>query len=412
MKNNQTPIDPGTWTNEHLWALGSVGPFGMVFYSEEKLAYIALKGLHPLLYMPQLKTRGKSFPAQTDSYNCGMMVIATLIDLVLTQWDKPWLLSDWWDINNSPQRAWKSHLKKSKFAAFIPKAYAIGTTFCSDPASALVTPGYYTSLCDNLRVELYILMQRLFAIFHQAFSAYDKVVIGTTWGALPEDYLHRLTNNQQIDHVMTKMTTSLSNQEELNRVTNRRTLRSLFVANGPSFLPPWTAATPHPDFFTQCVSQLPFSKDTDKPHPVVHEGNERVFIMYSGEWTARRKTDHDNATESNTTGRDSKLREREQAHSPTKKTGNSTEPIDLSSPNNKGRSTGGDGKHPSLSVDTRQGSSTTSSGKNKQTNHGNDRKEPPHKNKLTNKARRPPSLKKNPVYLILHNGTGYLMDAP
>ena len=89
----QQTIGFKTLTMEDIWVLGGAGPFGAVFYSDEKPIYQNLR-LQSLIHLPQMKTFQKVLPTQTDSYNCGPLVIVMVMDLVLTQWDKQWLIRD------------------------------------------------------------------------------------------------------------------------------------------------------------------------------------------------------------------------------------------------------------------------------------------------------------------------------
>ena len=57
---------------EYLWAMGSIGPFGMVFLEGEMDWFNVIGKHHFELIFPQLLAPKKTFPSQSDGYNCGV----------------------------------------------------------------------------------------------------------------------------------------------------------------------------------------------------------------------------------------------------------------------------------------------------------------------------------------------------
>ena len=228
----------------------------------------------------------------------------------------------------------------------LPRTYGIGTTFFANPATA--QPDDYTTLCDNLRLDFYILMQRLYAIFHQAFSDRDKEVKGNTWGAIPVDYIARQSNNPQHRYLTTRLTTTATGREVINSLKQRGADRSKFLENAPAFLKVLTEQPDYLSFFELCVAQIPHPRDWGPQEKSSRESFQQVFFDQNIIWKSRRKDYHDRATLSEEKDRRNLMQERDLATSPTKKTGNPSNPIDLLSPLKSAKSIGGDGSDPSL----------------------------------------------------------------
>ena len=71
-----------------------MGPFGRVFLDDELDLFHQLREAHPLFYYPQIKTHQPVFPLQQDSWNCGIFIILSIIDLVIGQWEREWYIID------------------------------------------------------------------------------------------------------------------------------------------------------------------------------------------------------------------------------------------------------------------------------------------------------------------------------
>jgi hypothetical protein len=79
---------------EYLFAMGCSGPFGRVFTdNNSQLAHVFWKNV-PDAYFPQLKTTKNTLPIQADGYNCGVYVIFSIQDMVITQRKRQWFVSD------------------------------------------------------------------------------------------------------------------------------------------------------------------------------------------------------------------------------------------------------------------------------------------------------------------------------
>ena len=95
-----------------IWTLGGAGPFGGFFYSEEKHLCTDLHSCNSLMYLPQMKTARKLLPTQSNGYNCGVLVVVTVMDIVMTQWDKQWMFRDFLKSSNGSATStdWINHL--------------------------------------------------------------------------------------------------------------------------------------------------------------------------------------------------------------------------------------------------------------------------------------------------------------
>lgn len=88
-------------TIAEIWAMGSKGPFGRVYLSTEIGLFHHFINQHPKYYYPQLKMVLHLLPIRTGSYNCGIFVQLTMIDIILQQWSREWLISDLLTTNDS-----------------------------------------------------------------------------------------------------------------------------------------------------------------------------------------------------------------------------------------------------------------------------------------------------------------------
>jgi hypothetical protein len=133
-------------TIQNLMAFGCVGPFGHVFVETNASSAETFWDTFPLSYYPQLKTQPNTFPVQSDSYNCGVYVVYTIQDLIVTQWDKHWMIHDVLKpIDKNKLEVW-NQLIQMKQTLILPARYQIGTAFVRYPAKT--TGKEYKRLCD------------------------------------------------------------------------------------------------------------------------------------------------------------------------------------------------------------------------------------------------------------------------
>ena len=82
----------------NIMAMGGVGPFGRVFESNDLGYQQIFIDYLPKYHLPQLETPPGTFPMQKDSCNCGVFVILTMMDLIITQYNTVMKVdSDWFD---------------------------------------------------------------------------------------------------------------------------------------------------------------------------------------------------------------------------------------------------------------------------------------------------------------------------
>jgi hypothetical protein len=138
------------YTTDYFWVMGTAEPFGREFEENDKESAPFIWKHYSWSYFPQLKTQPNTLPVQCDGYNCGIFVVYNIMDLVLTQWDKVWVISDLvvarLEASSSNALAtWTDIIGLCKFAQ-LPNWYSIGTAFVPDPSSANKT--VYKTICD------------------------------------------------------------------------------------------------------------------------------------------------------------------------------------------------------------------------------------------------------------------------
>ena len=238
--NGSPQVDPKLMHSHHLWAMGGFGPFGRVFLSSNELEQHKTIRQHlPHAVFPHLKAHLNTFPFQTDQYNCGVLAILSILDIVLSQWDKKWVTEDLEiDPNNVTPPVGRIAVGNNEPISFlIPKAYGLGTSFISKPEEA--TGEEYTELCDLIRLEFEVLLERLYVIYHQAFSDLDEDVDSNQWGSIPKRYLSRIAQYRAKDHVLQKLFTEISwpTHNDVRALEHRDNDFTKFVQRGPSILP-------------------------------------------------------------------------------------------------------------------------------------------------------------------------------
>jgi hypothetical protein len=171
-------------TAEYLLALGCAGPFGRIFEGKNvQSAQVFWKSV-PKSYFPQLKTYQKSLAMQVDSYNCGLYVILSIQDFVLTQRGKFWTIADVFQAKvKDKYEAWWGSIEKQD-PMLLPYCYKIGTGFVRSPSKAEASD--YKRLCDYMRMEFVVLMERLHCIYIEALIAVQStgnlaVIVHPIW---------------------------------------------------------------------------------------------------------------------------------------------------------------------------------------------------------------------------------------
>jgi hypothetical protein len=156
---------------EYLFAMGCSGPFGQVFTDNHtQSAHMFWKNV-PDAYFPQLKTTKNTLPIQADGYNCGVYVIFSIQDMVITQRNRQWFVADVFTTKTKDKKeSWKTAIQEKK-PMVIPASYKIGTCFVKSPSKAKGAD--YKRLCDFMQMEFAILMERLHCIYIEAYSKRD-----------------------------------------------------------------------------------------------------------------------------------------------------------------------------------------------------------------------------------------------
>ena len=242
----------------HLWAMGGVGPFGRVFLSSDELdQHLTISHHMPNAVFPLLNSPPNTFPTQTDFYNCGVLVILTILDMVLTQWDKKWATCD--------MEHWSSQINQKSVYFLIPKEYGLGTSFVSLPEQATGTD--YTQICDIIRVEFLVLLERLYVIYHQAFSSKDEEVDSRQWGTIPKRYLSMMEVYKEKEHVIKKMFKEIAwpTYKDLQPLEIRTQLFTDFVQQGQPVFPAFSISITDFVQLTDSISDLSlWKKDRTK----------------------------------------------------------------------------------------------------------------------------------------------------
>ena len=185
---------------EYLWAMGSIGPFGMVFLEGEMDWFNVIGKHHFELIFPQLLAPKKTFPTQSDGYNCGVFVILTIMDFVVTQWNKQWRMNDLSDdgLTLFGLTNWDNMIHNYE-SIRIPQSYNIGTAFVEDNKTCSAQT--YKRLCDYIRMESVILMERIHCIFYEAFSNTDQRVETRILGVARDEYWDAIKDDPVIMYV-------------------------------------------------------------------------------------------------------------------------------------------------------------------------------------------------------------------
>ena len=147
---------------QQIWRIGSKGPFGRVFLEHETDLFKTYNSIQPKYRLPQIKAPIATFPLQTDGQNCGVYVLLTMIDFIITQWSHIWIRDDDWDSQLTNNSVFRLH-----------DNCKIGTAFV---ANAKEEDGrFYHGLAQLVRAEMVVLMERLHCIFVNAYSETDSV---------------------------------------------------------------------------------------------------------------------------------------------------------------------------------------------------------------------------------------------
>jgi hypothetical protein len=175
---------------EYLLAMGCSGPFGCVFTdNNSQSAHVFWKSV-PNSYFPQLKTTKNTLPIQADGYNCGVYVIFSIQDMVITQRNREWLVADVFTTKTKDKKeAWKMVIKEKK-PMVIPASYKIGTCFVKSPSKAKGAD--CRRLCDYMQMEFAILMECLHCIYIEAYSKRDCRTKWWTFGVPRASYIQWL----------------------------------------------------------------------------------------------------------------------------------------------------------------------------------------------------------------------------
>jgi hypothetical protein len=191
------------YTTDYIWAMGVNGPFGRVFAENDKKSAPFIWKHYSWSYFPQLKTQPTTLPVQCDGYNCGIFVLYNIMDLVLTQWDKVSVISDLVvaGLEASPSNAlatWMDIIGLCKFAR-LPSWYSIGTAFVLDPSSA--NKNVYKTICDFMRLEMVVLMERLHCIYYDTFSQRDTRLKWWVFGSLRDFHVRAVKNEPCLEYI-------------------------------------------------------------------------------------------------------------------------------------------------------------------------------------------------------------------
>jgi Ulp1 family protease len=78
---------------------------------------------------PSTQTTKKTQPIQADGYNCGVYVLFSIQDMVITQRNRQWFVADVFTTKTKDKKeAWKTAIQEKK-PMVIPASYKIGTCF-------------------------------------------------------------------------------------------------------------------------------------------------------------------------------------------------------------------------------------------------------------------------------------------
>ena len=181
-----------------------------------------------------LKAPNATFPIQEDGYNCGIFVFLTILDFVLTQWNREWTY-DKIDVNNKPKkesqtkleskdpifgfsRSWtkdhidvnhyskkdlRAHLESPDPIIVLPDSFGIGTTLLERPVTG--RGRFYTKICNLIRMEMCVLFERVYCVFYNAFSANGMVCDVNVFGQVRKIYSETMGADHQMKHVYHKI---------------------------------------------------------------------------------------------------------------------------------------------------------------------------------------------------------------
>jgi hypothetical protein len=158
---------------------------------------------HPSFHYSQLKTPKNLFPVQTDGCNCGFFVVLSIMDLVVSQWNRVWKIGDLDNMNNQDIISGWEKLICANMHVVLPPSYNIGKTFLADLNSE--PKKFYSKLSILMRMEMVILMERIHCVYQEAFSAMD---CRTRWWKLGVPEKHILKPSNLSKESSTSMTNS------------------------------------------------------------------------------------------------------------------------------------------------------------------------------------------------------------
>ena len=153
---------------EQLWLIGGRGPFGFYLHPGTKVG----DTFGPI--MPtRFRDEADRILQQHDGYNCGLYCNLFIMDFVLTQWNRSYSVSD------------LAPYKKigSQVTITIPDDYGLGTTFHQINGKQVNAQ----EIADFVRLEIICLMERLHALYYNAYSRADAFVPPQI-GSLPSKY--------------------------------------------------------------------------------------------------------------------------------------------------------------------------------------------------------------------------------
>ena len=194
MKENRSIL-----TIEYLLLLGCTGPFGRIFMAKDTFSMHQFWTAYPATYVPQLKTENKVLPIQSDGYNCGIYLVFSMQDFILTQWDKRWTKTDVLGVEeNKAEEAWKQ-LIEAKQSIKIPHVFGLGKAFVSQPETT--DAKVYKRFCDYMRMEMCLLMERIHCIYVEAFSRRNCRTMWWKLGVARERYRKAILQDKDMIYV-------------------------------------------------------------------------------------------------------------------------------------------------------------------------------------------------------------------
>jgi hypothetical protein len=183
----------------YIWLRGSVGPYGTLVRKVRRHDDCIKR-----CNLPLLKTHTPSFPVQNDSYNCGVYVFVTIIDLVLTQWNVKWLLTDLYEESEDrAKKLWFNSVAEG-LPITVPEKYGIGKTFRGNETEE-DTKSMYTRIATYMRMEVAVLMERLHCVYFDAFSEHQLKTESNILGVIPRDYQENLKSDKLVEHALSQL---------------------------------------------------------------------------------------------------------------------------------------------------------------------------------------------------------------